>query len=87
MLFCNALFLIGTWRMHDLQVTNVSPVVGISMIWVFGIGYIVAVVMGAINLNVLWRLVTGRLRDDELVQVIEAEGLKEAEEQLRGVRP
>ena len=87
MLLCNALFLIGTWRMHDLQVTNVSPVVGISMIWVFGIGYVVAVVMGAINLNVLWRLVTGRLRDDELVQVIEAEGLKEAEEQLRGVRP
>jgi TRAP-type C4-dicarboxylate transport system permease small subunit len=87
MLFCNALFLIGTWRMHDLQVTNVSPVVGISMIWVFGIGYVVAVVMGAINLTVLWRLLTGRLRDDELVQVIEAEGLKEAEEQIRGAHP
>jgi TRAP-type C4-dicarboxylate transport system permease small subunit len=87
MLFCNSLFLIGTWRMHDLQVTNVSPVVGISMIWVFGIGYVVAAVMGAINLTVLWRLVTGQLRDDELVQVIETEGLKAAEEQIRGARP
>jgi TRAP-type transport system small permease protein len=87
MLFCNSLFLIGTWRMHDLQVTNVSPVVGISMIWVFGIGYVVAAVMGAINLTVLWRLVTGQLRDDELVQVIETEGLKAAEEKIRGVRP
>jgi len=87
MLFCNSLFLIGTWRMHDLQVTNVSPVVGISMIWVFGIGYVVAVVMGTINLTVLWRLVTGQLRDDELVQVIETEGLKAAEEQIRGARP
>jgi TRAP-type C4-dicarboxylate transport system permease small subunit len=87
MLFCNSLFLIGTWRMHDLQVTNVSPVVGISMIWVFGIGYVVAAVMGAINLTVLWRLVTGQLRDDELVQVIETEGLKAAEDKIRGARP
>src|SRR5690349_4526545 len=46
MLFCNWLFLQGTWRMHELQVTNVSPVVGISMIWIYGIGYVVAVVMG-----------------------------------------
>ena len=87
MLFCNSLFLIGTWRMHDLQVTNVSPVVGISMIWVFGIGYVVAVVMGTINLTVLWRLVTGQLRDDELVQVIETEGLKAAEAKIHRARP
>ena len=26
MLFCNGLFLLGTWKMHELQVTNVSPV-------------------------------------------------------------
>jgi len=87
MLFCNALFLIGTWRMHELQVTNVSPVVGISMIWIYGIGYVVSLVMGAININVLYRLLSGQLRDDELVQVIETEGLKEAEAQLKGARP
>ena len=87
MLFCNALFLIGTWRMHELQVTNVSPVVGISMIWIYGMGYIVAVVMGSINLHMLWRLATGRVRDDELVQVIEAEGLKDVEGQIAGARP
>src|SRR5512132_2892171 len=28
MLFCNGLFILGTWKMHELQVTNVSPVVG-----------------------------------------------------------
>jgi TRAP-type C4-dicarboxylate transport system permease small subunit len=86
MLLCNGLFFVGTWKMHELQVTNVSPVVGISMIWVYGIGYIVAVVMGIMNLDVLWRLFTGRLRDDELVQVTEAEGLKEAEEHLKAAR-
>ena len=73
MLWCNVLFFIGTWKMHGLQVSNVSPVVGISMIWIYGIGYVVAVVMALFNLQVLWRLVTGRIAEDELVQVIESE--------------
>lgn len=75
MLGVNVLFFIGTWKMHELQVTNISPVVGISMIWVYGIGYVVAVVMALFNLSVLARLLTGRLRDDELVQVVESEDL------------
>ena len=79
MLFCNVLFFMGTFKMHELQVTNVSPVVGISMIWIYGIGYIVSVVMAIINLNVLFRLVTGRITEDELVQVIETEGMHDVE--------
>ncbi len=86
MLFINGLFLLGTWKMHDLQVTNVSPVVGISMIWIFGIGYIVAVVMGIINVRVLFRLVSGRITEDELLQVVETEGLADVEKQLQGAR-
>jgi TRAP-type transport system small permease protein len=78
MLFVNVLFFIGTWKMHELQVTNVSPVVGISMIWVYGIGYIVGAVMALFNVAVLFRLVTGRLSDDELVQVVESEDLPHA---------
>jgi len=83
MLFCNALFLLGTWRMHELQVTNVSPVVGLSMIWVYGIGYVVAVVMGLMNLVRLQRLLSGRLRDDELVPSAESEELTGMQERLR----
>ena len=75
MLLCNVLFFVGTWKMHELQVTNVSPVVGISMIWIYGIGYLVAVVMALFNLHVLWRLVSGRITDDELVQVVESEDM------------
>ena len=86
MLWCTALFFLGTWKMHELQVTQVSPVVGISMIWIYGIGYVTSVVMATMNLDVLWRLLRGRLRDEELVQVVEAEGLTEAQEQLKGVR-
>ena len=78
MLLCNVLFLIGTWKMHDLQVTNVSPVVGISMIWIYGIGYVVAIVMGLFNISVLYRLFTGQLSEDELVQVVESEDVPHA---------
>lgn len=73
MLFCNVLFLMGTYQMHNLQVTNVSPVVGISMIWVYGIGYVVSIVMGIFNIEKLWRLYMGRMSEDELVQVMESE--------------
>jgi TRAP-type C4-dicarboxylate transport system permease small subunit len=78
MLFTNVLFFVGTWKMHELQVTNVSPVVGISMIWVYGVGYVVAVVMALFNLAVLYRLFTGTLSDEELVQVVESEDLPHA---------
>jgi TRAP-type C4-dicarboxylate transport system permease small subunit len=86
MLGCNVLFFIGTWKMHELQVTNVSPVVGLSMIWVYGVGYVVGVVMGIMNLNVLYRLLSGQLREDELIQVIETEGMAEVEQQLKGTK-
>jgi TRAP-type transport system small permease protein len=84
MLGVNVLFFIGTFKMHDLQVTNISPVVGMSMIWVYGIGYIVAVVMGIMNVNVIYKLLTGQLSEAELVQVIETEGLADADKQLHG---
>jgi TRAP-type transport system small permease protein len=82
MLFCNGLFLLGTYKMHELQVTNVSVVVGMSMIWIYGIGYVVSVVMGAFNVHQLYLLLTGQLREDQMIQIVEAEGLKEAEAQL-----
>jgi TRAP-type C4-dicarboxylate transport system permease small subunit len=84
MLVVNVLFFVGTWKMHELQVTNVSPVVGISMIWVYGIGYVVAVVMGLFNVGVLYRLLTGRLAEEELVQVVESEDMSHV---VAGPRP
>lgn len=83
MLFCNGLFFWGTWQMHELQVTNVSPVVGLSMIWIYGVGYVVAVVMGLFNVVALYRLLSGQLTEGDLVQVVDAEGLKEAEEMIQ----
>ena len=86
MLLCNGLFFLGTYKMHELQVTNISPVVGISMIWVYGIGYVVGIVMGIINLRVLYRLLSGTITEDELLQVVETEGLADAEKQLQEIK-
>ena len=86
MLMCNGMFLWGTYQMHELQVTNISPVVGISMIWIYGMGYIVSVVMGVLNINKLYLLVTGQLSENDMVQIIETEGLKETEEQLKEMK-
>jgi TRAP-type transport system small permease protein len=85
MLFCNVLFLWGTYQMHELQVTNYSPVAGLSMIWIYGIGYVVSVVMGTFNVIKLYRLLAGKLSEDEMVQIVEAEGLKDAEAQIAKV--
>ena len=86
MLLCNGLFFLGTWKMHELQVSNVSPVAGISMIWIYGIGYVVSVVMGIINLNVMYRLLAGQISDGDLVQVVETEGLADVEKQMQEAR-
>jgi TRAP-type C4-dicarboxylate transport system permease small subunit len=83
MLYCNGLFMLGTWKMHDLQLTNVSPVAGLSMIWVFGIGYVASLVMGMMNIRVLYRLLSGRITEAELIQVVEAEGLADVEKNLQ----
>ena len=86
MLMCNGMFLWGTYQMHELQVTNISPVVGISMIWIYGMGYIVSVVMGVLNINKIYLLLTGQLSENDMVQIIETEGLKETEEQLKEMK-
>ena len=73
MLMCNVLFFWGTYKMHDIYRTNVSPVVGISMIWVYGVGYVASLVIGVMNVHKLYLLATGRLTDEQLIQVLESE--------------
>jgi TRAP-type transport system small permease protein len=85
MLVVNIMFFWGTFKMHGLQVSNISPVAGISMIWIYGIGYLVAVVMAAFNLHRLYLLFTGQLNEADMVEVVEAEGLKEVEANLKEI--
>jgi TRAP-type C4-dicarboxylate transport system permease small subunit len=65
-LTCCILFFWGTWRQAGVNATNVAPVSGMNMLWVFGVGFFSA---GGIGLMVGLRLIrafTGRLLPHEL---------------------
>ena len=72
-LVCCAILLWGTWRQHQINATTSMPVTGMSLIWIFGLGYVCGLGIGVQALHKLWRIAGGRITDDELVQVREDE--------------
>lgn len=72
-LTCCAMFFWGTWRQHEVNVTTTAQVTGLSMIWVFGMGYFTSLGIAWVTLHKLWRLASGQLHDDELIGVHESE--------------
>ena len=65
-LICCAVFFWGTWRQAPLHMTNVAPITGMSMIWVYGVGFFASIGIGALTIARLWRIATGRLDPIEL---------------------
>ena len=65
-LFCCAVFFWGTWNQAEINATNAAPVTGISMLWVFGVGFFTAVAIGSMALSRLVRAATGHVTDREL---------------------
>jgi TRAP-type C4-dicarboxylate transport system permease small subunit len=66
MLFCCAVFFWGTWQQHAINASNVAPVTGLSMLWVFGIGYFTSVAIGLLVLMRLLRAFAGTVTEREL---------------------
>ncbi|MCM0020378.1 MAG: TRAP transporter small permease [Tagaea sp.] len=65
-LFCCAIFFWGTQRQAGINATNFAPVTGISMLWVFGVGYFTSVAIGAMTLARLVRALLGKVSEAEL---------------------
>ncbi len=65
-LFCCVLFFWGTWRQAPLNATNISPVAGLNMLWVFGVGFFTSIGIGLMTLLRLIRALTNTLRPGEL---------------------
>ena len=78
---CCAMLLHGTWRQHEFSASTVAPVTGMSLIWIYGMGYVCGLAIGVQSLHTLWRIVAGRIAPHELVQV------RESEEPTLGARP
>jgi len=67
-IICCAVFFWGTWRQAGLHVSNVAPITGMPMIWVYGVGFVAAIGMGLIALARLLRNLTGALDPAEIKQ-------------------
>lgn len=65
-LFCCAVFFWGTWQQAAINASNFAPVTGISMLWVFGIGYFTSVAIAAMVATRLVRAARGSVTDHEL---------------------
>ena len=80
MLFVTWLFLKGSWEQTLINLDVKSPSAGISMGAFYGVGIIFSVSVGIMLLHDLYRVATGRMSDEDLVQVKESEELEEVEE-------
>ncbi len=66
---CGYYIFYGTLLQHDIIVGNVSPVMQISTIWVFGISYFTGAVIIIASIVNLVRLLLGRVSDMEMISM------------------
>lgn len=66
--FCCAVFFWGTWRQAAINASNFAPVTGISMLWVFGVGFFTSVGIGVMSSSRLVRALRGRVTERELAE-------------------
>lgn len=67
-LLCCAVFFWGTWRQAPLNASNVAPISGISMLWIYGVGFFASAGIALLTVARLLRALTGRLGGNELAQ-------------------
>ena len=79
MAVCSLFMLYGTWLQHDIIRLNASPVMQISMLYVYGVSYLAGFAMAVICAVNLIRLALGQVEEHELIDVME-EGIEEAHE-------
>ena len=65
-ILCSAIFFWGTWVQLPINSSMVAPVTGLSMAWVYGIGFFTGAGCVLISLERLVRLLTGRVTEDEI---------------------
>ena len=79
MLYATWLLLQGSWEQTMINWDVAAPASGLSTGWFYGVGIVFGVSTGLILLADLYRVVTGKISDDELVMVKESEEQEEFE--------
>ena len=79
MLYATWLLLVGSWQQTVINLGVASPAAGFSMGLLYGVGVLFGVSAGLILLHDLYRVLTGRMSEDELVMVKESEEQEELE--------
>ncbi len=80
MLYATWLFLVGSWEQTLINIDVAAPATGFSMGLFYGVGVVFSVSALAILLTDLYRVVAGKLSEQELVMVKESEEQEEFEE-------
>ena len=80
MLYATWLLLDGSWQQTVINLDVQAPVSGLSMSIIYAAGLVFSVGAGLILLYDLYRVLTGKVRDEELVMVRESEEQEEFEE-------
>jgi TRAP-type C4-dicarboxylate transport system permease small subunit len=62
-----------------INLGSTAPASGLSMGWIYGVGVAFSVPVGLILAHDLYRILTGRIAQDELVMVVESEEHAELE--------
>ena len=80
MLFATWLFLQGSWIQTNINLDNAAPASGLSVGIVYAAGIIFSISVGFILLADLYRVVSGKASDKDLVMVRESEEQQQLEE-------
>ena len=83
---CCVLLVWGTVRQHQINATTYAPVTNMSMIWIFGMGYVTGIAIALLALHKLWRILTGSITNAELIGVVEDEELPSHRSSRGGAR-
>jgi TRAP-type C4-dicarboxylate transport system permease small subunit len=73
MLFVCWLLFSGAYQQAVINLDSTSAVMEVSMAWIYAPGVVFAVLGGLILLTELFRLLTGQMRDEDLVMIQESE--------------
>jgi TRAP-type C4-dicarboxylate transport system permease small subunit len=63
---CMVAFFWGTWKQYAINASMTAAVIGISMIWIYGIGFFTSLGIGALVVIRLVRVFTGRINEAEI---------------------